>query len=52
MKKKNLFFCINNLKIKNEHLNSINWVNFINNKKYILFGTLNKQIPNENEDIR
>ena len=44
---KESIFCINNFKIKNEHLNSINWINFIKN-----FGTLNKQIPNENEDIR
>ena len=44
---KESIFCINNLKIKNEHLNSINWINFIKN-----FGTINKEIPNENEDIR
>ena len=49
---KESIFCINNLKIKKEHLNSINWINFIKNKKYILFGNINKQIPNENEDIR
>ena len=44
---KESIFCVNNLKIKNKYLNSINWINFIKN-----FGTLNKQIPNENEDIR
>ena len=44
---KESIFCINNLKIKNEYLNSINWINFIKN-----FGNINKEIPNENEDIR
>ncbi len=44
---KESIFCVNNLTIKNEYLNSINWINFIKN-----FGTINKEIPNENEDIR